>query len=41
MGDKRFGQVKYAVLQLGSFLGVGSDNYPPPGLDLEYDEDQG
>lgn len=41
MVDKETGQVEYAVLQFGGFLGVGSDYYPVPWAALEYDEDQG
>jgi len=41
MVDKRSGQVEYAVLQFGGFLGVGSDYYPIPWPALEYDEEQG
>lgn len=41
MLDKRSGQVEYAVLKFGGFLGVGSDYYPVPWGALEYDEDQG
>ena len=41
MVDKLSGQVEYAVLQFGGFLGVGSDYYPVPWPALEYDEEQG
>ena len=41
MVDKESGQVEYAVLKFGGFLGVGSDYYPVPWAALEYDEDQG
>lgn len=41
MVDKVDGQVEYAVLQFGGFLGLGSDYYPVPWSALEYDEDQG
>jgi len=41
MLDKESGQVEYAVLQFGGFLGVGSDYYPVPWSALEYDEEQG
>jgi sporulation protein YlmC with PRC-barrel domain len=40
MVDKETGQVEYAVLQFGGFLGMGSDYYPVPWAALEYDEDQ-
>ena len=41
MVDKESGQVEYAVLQFGGFLGMGSDYYPVPWAALEYDVDQG
>jgi hypothetical protein len=41
MVDKESGQVEYAVLQFGGFLGMGSDYYPVPWPALEYDEEQG
>jgi sporulation protein YlmC with PRC-barrel domain len=41
MVDKRSGQVEYAVLEFGGFLGMGTDYYPVPWQALEYDEDQG
>ncbi|HVW73683.1 MAG TPA: PRC-barrel domain-containing protein [Rhizomicrobium sp.] len=41
MVDKETGQVEYAVLQFGGFLGIGSDYYPVPWAALEYDEEQG
>jgi sporulation protein YlmC with PRC-barrel domain len=41
MVDKETGQVEYAVLQFGGFLGMGSDYYPVPWAALEYDEQQG
>ena len=41
MVDKRSGQVDYAVLQFGGFLGLGSDYYPLPWNVLSYDLDQG
>lgn len=40
MVDKETGQVEYAVLQFGGFLGMGSDYYPVPWAALEYDEEQ-
>ena len=39
--DKMTGQVEYAVLQFGGFLGLGSDYFPVPWAILEYDQDQG
>ena len=41
MVDKESGQVEYAVLQFGGFLGIGSDYYPVPWAALEYDEELG
>jgi sporulation protein YlmC with PRC-barrel domain len=41
MVDKEDGQVEYAVLQFGGFLGMGADYYPVPWTALEYDEAQG
>jgi sporulation protein YlmC with PRC-barrel domain len=41
MVDKESGQVEYAVLQFGGFLGLGSDHYPVPWAALEYDEEEG
>ena len=37
MIDKRSGQVRYAVLEFGGFLGVGTDRYPLPWSMLKYD----
>lgn len=37
MIDKRSGQIKYAVLSLGGFLGVGSRYFPLPWRALEYE----
>ena len=39
MIDKRSGQVAYAVLSFGGFLGIGSDYYPIPWASLKYDTD--
>jgi hypothetical protein len=39
MIDKVTGQVEYAVLQFGGFLGMGSEYYPVPWTILEYDEE--
>ncbi|MBJ7501196.1 MAG: PRC-barrel domain-containing protein [Sphingopyxis sp.] len=41
MVDKRSGDVEYAVLQFGGFLGLGSDYYPLPWDILAYDTTQG
>ena len=37
MIDKRTGQVRYAVLEFGGFLGMGTDRYPLPWNMLRYD----
>jgi len=37
MINKRSGQVAYAVLQFGGFLGLGSEYYPIPWSSLTYD----
>lgn len=37
MIDKRSGQVRYAVLEFGGFLGMGTDRYPLPWNVLKYD----
>ena len=37
MIEKRSGQVAYAVLSFGGFLGIGSDYYPIPWQSLKYD----
>jgi sporulation protein YlmC with PRC-barrel domain len=37
MIDKRTGQVRYAVLEFGGFLGMGTDRYPLPWKMLNYD----
>jgi sporulation protein YlmC with PRC-barrel domain len=36
MIDKRSGQVRYAVLEFGGFLGMGTDRYPLPWDVLKY-----
>ena len=41
MIDKRSGQVRYAVLEFGGFLGLGTDRYPLPWDALTYDTDKG
>lgn len=38
MIDKRSGQVAYAVMSFGGFLGMGEDYYPLPWSMLTYDE---
>ncbi|MDM0104382.1 PRC-barrel domain-containing protein [Variovorax sp. J22R24] len=37
MIDKMSGQVRYAVLEFGGFLGLGTDRYPLPWNMLKYD----
>jgi hypothetical protein len=37
MIDKKTGQVAYAVLSFGGFLGIGEDHYPLPWATLSYD----
>jgi hypothetical protein len=41
MIEKVSGQVAYAVLQFGGFLGIGSDYYPIPWQSLKYDTSLG
>ena len=41
MIEKRNGQVSYAVLSFGGFLGIGSDYYPIPWDALKYDTSLG
>ena len=40
MIDKVSGQVRYAVLEFGGFLGMGTDRYPIPWNMLKYDTSQ-
>ena len=35
--DKVSGQVRYAVMEFGGFLGMGTDRYPIPWKMLKYD----
>src|SRR5664279_3564631 len=37
MIDKVSGQVRYAVMEFGGFLGMGTDRYPIPWKLLKYD----
>ncbi|WP_077037144.1 PRC-barrel domain-containing protein [Pelomonas sp. KK5] len=37
MIDKRSGHVRYAALEFGGFLGMGTDRYPLPWSMLTYD----
>lgn len=41
MIDKKSGQVSYAVLAFGGFLGMGEDHYPLPWKALTYDTSLG
>lgn len=41
MIDKSSGQVNYAVLAFGGFLGIGDDHYPLPWQSLKYDTSLG
>jgi len=41
MIDKWSGQVKYAVLEFGGFLGMGTDRYPLPWKVLKYSNEYG
>lgn len=41
MVSKRQGNVAYAVLSFGSFLGMGGDEHSLPWDKLDYDESQG
>lgn len=40
MIDKRSGKVRYAVMEFGGFLGMGTDRYPIPWDMLDYDTRQ-
>jgi sporulation protein YlmC with PRC-barrel domain len=40
MIDKISGQVRYAVMEFGGFLGMGTDRYPIPWEMLKYDTSQ-
>lgn len=37
MIDKMSGEVRYAVMEFGGFLGMGTDRYPIPWAALKYD----
>jgi sporulation protein YlmC with PRC-barrel domain len=41
MVDKVSGQVAYAVMSFGGFLGIGDSYHPLPWKSLTYDTDQG
>jgi sporulation protein YlmC with PRC-barrel domain len=38
MIDRYSGQVRYAVLEFGGFMGMGTDRYPIPWAMLKYDD---
>jgi sporulation protein YlmC with PRC-barrel domain len=38
MIDRYSGQVRYAVMEFGGFLGMGTDRYPIPWSMLKYDD---
>jgi sporulation protein YlmC with PRC-barrel domain len=40
MIDKQTGHIRYAVLEFGGFLGMGTDRYPIPWNFLRYDTDK-
>ena len=39
--DKHSGQIRYAVLEFGGFMGMGTDRYPMPWGMLKYDTARG
>ncbi|MEJ8826565.1 PRC-barrel domain-containing protein [Variovorax humicola] len=41
MIDKQSGQVRYAVMEFGGFLGIDTDRYPLPWNMLKYDTAKG
>jgi hypothetical protein len=41
MVDKRTGQVAYAIMSFGGFLGIGDTYHPLPWESLHYDTDTG
>lgn len=41
MIDKLSGKVRYAVMEFGGFLGMGTDRYPLPWDSLQYDPGMG
>jgi len=41
MIDKYSGQIRYAVLEFGGFMGMGTDRYPLPWRVLKYSNDKG
>ena len=41
MIDKLSGKVRYAVMEFGGFLGIGTDRYPLPWDTLKYEPEMG
>jgi hypothetical protein len=41
MVDKSTGEIAYAVLSFGGFMGIGNDHYPVPWKLLRYDSELG
>lgn len=41
MIDKISGRVRYAVMEFGGFLGIGTDRYPLPWDTLKYEPEMG
>jgi hypothetical protein len=41
MIDKSTGEIAYAVLSFGGFMGIGNDHYPVPWKVLRYDSELG
>ncbi|MGB3071890.1 MAG: PRC-barrel domain-containing protein [Ottowia sp.] len=41
MIDKLSGHVRYAVMEFGGFLGIGTDRYPLPWDSMKYDTGMG
>lgn len=41
MIDKQSGQIAYAVMSFGGFLGIGADHHPLPWKKLHYDTNLG
>jgi len=41
MIDKYSGQIRFAVLEFGGFLGMGTDRYPLPWRVLKYSKEKG
>jgi sporulation protein YlmC with PRC-barrel domain len=41
MIDKRSGEIRFAVIEFGGFLGMGTDRYPLPWRVLRYSNEMG